>query len=349
MDKQANVTPKAESNILGLTLEAYKGKPSTLCPGCGHNMISNQIQAAVYELGLLPEKVVKFSGIGCSSKSPNYFLQRSFGFNGLHGRMPTLVTGAAFADRSMKIIGISGDGDSASIGLGHFKHLIRRNVPMAYIIENNGVYGLTKGQFSATSDLGLELKHQGKNWLPPLDLCMEALISGATFVARSFAGDAKQLKELIKSAIIHNGISVIDVISPCVTFNNKDEALQSYNWGRQHEEPIQEIKFALKRDVPNLDDFEEGAVREVTLPDESVILLKKIKRDYDPTDHAAALDLLTESYKNHYFATGLIYINNETPTAFEPYNLSQTPLNRTPIDLLRPSPEVLDGINAGLA
>jgi 2-oxoglutarate ferredoxin oxidoreductase subunit beta len=349
MDKQATVTPKAESNLLGLTPEDYKGRPSTLCPGCGHNMVSTQIQAAVFELGLLPEKVVKISGIGCSSKSPNYFLQRSFGFNGLHGRMPTLVTGAAFADRSIKIIGISGDGDSASIGLGHFKHIVRRNVPMVYIIENNGVYGLTKGQFSATSDYGLELKHQGKNWLPPLDLCMEALISGATFVARSFAGDAKQLKELIKAAFVHNGISVIDVISPCVTFNNKDEALQSYNWGRQHEDPIQEIKFAYRKDIASLEDLEEGTVKEVNLPDDSVILLKKIKRDYDPTDQSAALDLLTESYKNKYFATGLIYINNDTPTVFEPYNVGDTPLNRTPNDLLRPSREVLDQINAALA
>jgi len=223
-------TAKVEKNLVGLSPIDYKGKPSTLCPGCGHNTISNQIQAAVYELGIIPEMIAKFSGIGCSSKSLNYFLQRSFGFNGLHGRMPTLATGACFADRRIKILGISGDGDSASIGLGHFKHVIRRNIPMVYIIENNGVYGLTKGQFSATSDLGLELRHQGKNYLPPLDLCMEALISGAKFVARAFSGDVKQMKELFKAALVHDGIAVIDVISPCVTFNNRDDALQSYTW-----------------------------------------------------------------------------------------------------------------------
>ena len=347
MEKQTEV--KAERNLVGLTPMDYKGKPSTLCPGCGHNTISNQVQAAVYELGLLPEQVIKVSGIGCSSKSPNYFLQRSFGFNGLHGRMPTIATGASFADAAVKILGFSGDGDTASIGLGHFKHIIRRNVPMVYVIENNGVYGLTKGQFSATSDLGLVLKHQGKNMLPPLDLCMEALISGATFVARTFSGDTKQMKELFKAAIVHRGIAVIDVISPCVTFNNNDNALQSYNWGREHESPIQDITFVPNRQEIMLDSFEQGTVREVRLHDGSSILLHKISQDYDPTDQGAALDLLTESYKKHYFATGLIFIDQSKPTVQDLYDLPEEPLNRLAPERLRPSAEILEQINSALS
>lgn len=337
-----------ELNRLGLALADYKGKPSTLCPGCGHNAISNQIQAAVWELGLAPEKVMKISGIGCSSKSPNYFLNRSFGFNGLHGRMPTLVTGACFGDTSIKILGISGDGDTASIGMGHFKHVIRRNVPMVYIIENNGCYGLTKGQFSATSDQGLVLKHQGVNLLPPLDLCMEALISGASYVARTFSGDIKQMKELIKTALSHNGIAVIDVISPCVTFNNRDEALQSYSWGREHEAPIQGITHYASREEILLENFEEGTFREIELNDGSFMVLKKIDKDYDPTDRSAALDLLTESYKNHYFATGLIYFSEVPPSIQAQFNLPDEPLNRLSKDRLRPSKESLEAINLAL-
>ena len=337
-----------ELNSLGLALADYKGKPSTLCPGCGHNAISNQIQAAVWELGLAPEQVMKISGIGCSSKSPNYFLNRSFGFNGLHGRMPTLATGASFGDSSVKILGISGDGDTASIGMGHFKHVIRRNVPMVYIIENNGCYALTKGQFSATSDQGLVLKHQGVNLLPPLDLCMEALISGASFVARTFSGDVKQMKELIKAALSQNGIAVIDVISPCVTFNNRDEALQSYSWGREHEAPIQGISYFSRREDMRLENFEEGTYREIELEDGSVLVLKKIDKDYDPTDRSAALDLLTESYKNHYFATGLIYFCEVLPTIQEQCDLPNEPLNRLTSDRLRPSRESLEAINVSL-
>ncbi len=337
-----------ELNSLGLALADYKGKPSTLCPGCGHNAISNQIQAAVWELGLAPEQVMKISGIGCSSKSPNYFLNRSFGFNGLHGRMPTLATGASFGDSSVKILGISGDGDTASIGMGHFKHVIRRNVPMVYIIENNGCYALTKGQFSATSDQGLVLKHQGVNLLPPLDLCMEALISGASFVARTFSGDVKQMKELIKAALSQNGIAVIDLISPCVTFNNRDEALQSYSWGREHEAPIQGISYFSRREDMRLENFEEGTYREIELEDGSVLVLKKIDKDYDPTDRSAALDLLTESYKNHYFATGLIYFCEVLPTIQEQYDLPNEPLNRLTSDRLRPSRESLEAINVSL-
>jgi 2-oxoglutarate ferredoxin oxidoreductase subunit beta len=342
------VEKNVELNRIGLALADYKGKPSTLCPGCGHNAISNQIQAAVWELGIAPEKVMKISGIGCSSKSPNYFLDRSFGFNGLHGRMPTVATGASFGDSSIKILGISGDGDTASIGMGHFKHVIRRNVPMVYIIENNGCYGLTKGQFSATTDQGLVLKHQGVNILPPLDLCMEALISGAPFVARTFSGDVKQMKELIKAALSQNGVAVIDVISPCVTFNNRDEALQSYSWGREHEAPIQGISHFTRREDMQLESFEEGTFREIQLNDGSYMVLKKIDKDYDPTDRHAALDLLTESYKYHYFATGLIYFSEVPPTIQEQYDLPDEPFNRLTSDRLRPSKESLEAINISL-
>ena len=240
-----------QANKAGLTKNDYRGLPSTLCQGCGHNSIANQIIAACYELDIVPEEIMKFCGIGCSSKSPAYFLNRSFGFNGLHGRMSSLATGALFADKYLRAIGISGDGDTASIGMGGFKHMVRRNTPIVYIVENNGVYGLTKGQFSATAEVGLNLKHQGTNQYMPVDICMEALASNATFVARSFAGDAKQVKELLKSAFSHNGIAVLDIISPCVTFNNQENAFHSYTWGKDHEAPLHEISF-----VPALDEIE---------------------------------------------------------------------------------------------
>src|SRR5512143_2171809 len=238
----------AQVNLAGLAKSEYRGAPSTLCQGCGHNSISNQIIGALYEMNIVPENVVKFSGIGCSSKSPTYFLNRSFGFNGLHGRMPPVATGALFADQHLKGVGVSGDGDSASIGMGQFKHAVRRNVNMVYIIENNGVYGLTKGQFSATAEVGLTLKKQGVNQIMPIDICMEALASNATFVARSFAGNPKQVKELLKAALAHNGTAVLDIISPCVTFNNQSNAFHSYTWGKDHEAPLHEISFIQARD-----------------------------------------------------------------------------------------------------
>jgi 2-oxoglutarate/2-oxoacid ferredoxin oxidoreductase subunit beta len=254
---------KDATNAIGLTRADYRGERSTLCPGCGHNTISAQIIMACYEMSIPPEKVAKFSGIGCSSKSPTYFLSQSFGFNGLHGRMPSLSLGAAFADTTMKIIGVSGDGDTASIGLGQFKHLIRRNLPMVYIIENNGVYGLTKGQFSATAERGLELKHQGVNPFLPIDIAKEALIGNASFVARSFAGDSKQVRELIKAALSHRGTAVLDIISPCVSFNNREDTLHSYQWGRQHQAPLHDIAYVPRRKAIILDEFKEGDIKEV--------------------------------------------------------------------------------------
>jgi 2-oxoglutarate/2-oxoacid ferredoxin oxidoreductase subunit beta len=336
-------------NAAGLTKIDYKGLPSTLCAGCGHNSIANQIVTACYELDIVPEKVVKFSGIGCSSKSPTYFLNRSFGFNGLHGRMPSLALGAMFADRTVKGIGISGDGDSASIGMGQFKHMVRRNPPMVYIVENNGVYGLTKGQFSATAERGLILKKQGTNPYLPVDICMEALVSKATFVARSFAGDPKQVKELIKAAFAHDGIAVLDIISPCVTFHNQDNAYHSYNWGKDHEAPLHEISYVPPRDDITIDDFEEGTTREVTLHNGSVVILKKLERDYDPTDRWQALRMLEEAEQNNWLVTGLIYVNPEAPTIFDLYNLPETPLNRMEEHQLRPARASLDEINASMS
>ena len=261
--------PAVQVNAVGLSRKDYTGNPTTLCQGCGHNSISSQIIAACYEMNIVPEDMLKFSGIGCSSKSPNYFLNRSFGFNGLHGRMPSVATGALFADKSLEAIGISGDGDSASIGMGQFKHIVRRNVDMVYIVENNGVYGLTKGQFSATAEVGLELKKQGINQYMPIDICMEAIASNATFVARSFAGDPKQVKELIKAAIAHNGIAVLDIISPCVTFNNQENAYHSYTWGKDHEAPLHELSFVPALDEIMVEDIEPGGTQEVTLHDGS--------------------------------------------------------------------------------
>src|SRR5512145_2219991 len=280
-------------NLAGLSKNDYRGLPSTLCQGCGHNSIANQIVTAAYEMNIVPENVLKFSGIGCSSKSPTYFLNRSFGFNGLHGRMPSIATGALFGDMTLKGLGVSGDGDSASIGMGQFKHMMRRNVDMVYIIENNGVYGLTKGQFSATAEVGLSLKKQGTNPYMPVDICMEAVISNATFVARSFAGNPKQVKELLKAAMAHNGIAVLDIISPCVTFNNQDNAYHSYAWGKDHEEPLHDISFIPARDeiiIP--DEFEAGTVREVEMHDGSSIVLKKLEADYNPTSRFEALHKL---------------------------------------------------------
>ena len=339
------VTSTQSVNKAGLTRNDYRGSPSTLCQGCGHNGIAAQIVAACYEMNLIPEKVVKFSGIGCSSKSPTYFLGRSFSFNGLHGRMPSLALGALFADHTLKGIGLSGDGDSASIGMGQFKHLVRRNLPMVYIVENNGVYGLTKGQFSATADRGLSLKKQGTNPYLPVDIAMEALVSDATFVARSFAGDPRQVKELLKAAIAHNGIAVLDIISPCVTFGNHEESVHSYTFGKEHEEQLHEISFVPAREEITVEDFEEGTTRDVTLHDGSQVILKKLEKDYDPTSRFQALRMLEEAKENNWMVTGLIYVNPEAPSMYDWYNLPDTPLNRMVEKQLRPGPETLKKIN----
>ncbi len=335
------------TNRAGLTKQQYRGAPSTLCQGCGHNSIASQIIAAAYELDIVPENIVKFSGIGCSSKSPTYFLSRSFGFNGLHGRMPSLATGALLADVTLKGLGVSGDGDSASIGMGQFKYVVRRNLDMVYIIENNGVYGLTKGQFSATAEKGLTLKKQGTNPYMPVDLCMEAVIGGASFVARSFAGDPKQVKELLKAAIQHRGLAVIDIISPCVSFNNREGSYHSYSWGKEHETPLHDISFIPAREEIMIEEaFEPGEIKDVTMHDGSHILLKKLDRDYDPTSRVDAIQMLDENYRNNLMLTGLIYINPGQPTLADIHNLPDYALNRLTEKDLRPSRDALEAINA---
>jgi 2-oxoglutarate ferredoxin oxidoreductase subunit beta len=337
--------PGGQTNEAGLTKADYRGMPTTLCQGCGHNSISSQIIAASYELDISPESIVKFSGIGCSSKSPAYFLGRSFGFNGLHGRMPSIATGAMFGDHSLVAIGVSGDGDTASIGMGQFKHVMRRNLPFVYIVENNGVYGLTKGQFSATAESGLTLKGYGTNLYMPVDIAWEAVVGNATFVARSFAGDPKQVKELIKAALSHEGIAVLDIISPCVTFNNTDESMHSYAWGRDHEVALHELSY-----VPPMEeilvDYEEGQMIDVTMHDGSTVVLKKLERDYDPTNRSRAIALLEEANRNNLLITGLIYIDTEQPSLFDIYNLTDTPLNRLTADEMRPPRESIEKVNS---
>jgi len=336
----------SQINKAGFSKNDYRGLPSTLCQGCGHNSIANQIIATCYDLDIIPEEIMKFSGIGCSSKSPAYFLNRSFGFNGLHGRMSSLATGALFADKNLRAFGLSGDGDTASIGMGGFKHMVRRNTPIVYIVENNGVYGLTKGQFSATAEVGLNLKHQGINQYMPVDICMEALTSNATFVARSFAGDAKQVKALLKAALSHHGVAVLDIISPCVTFNNQENAIHSYTWGKDHEAPLHEISFVPALDeIELLGEFAEGSVREVCMHDGSTVMLKKLEKDYDPTNRANAFQMLEAAQFQNWLVTGLLYIDESKPTLIETFNLVDTPLNRlTEIDL-RPARETIEGIN----
>jgi len=246
----------------------------------------------------------------------------------------------------MKGIGISGDGDSASIGLGQFKHLVRRNLPMVYIVENNGVYGLTKGQFSATAEKGLSLKKQGTNPYLPVDIAMEALVSNATFVARSFAGDPRQVKELIKAAFSHHGIAVLDIISPCVTFNNQEGTLHSYTWGKDREAPLHEISFIPPRDEIMIEDFEEGTVREVEMHDGSMVMLKKLERDYDPTDRWQALRVLEDGQLNNWLVTGLLYVDPDVPSLYSIYDLPEKPLNRMTEKELRPSKDAMKQVNA---
>lgn len=345
MTEQTASVGSQQLNAAGLTRTDYKGANSTLCQGCGHNSIAAQITTACYELGIIPEKIMKFSGIGCSSKSPTYFLGRSFGFNGLHGRMPSLALGAAFADISMKVIGVSGDGDTASIGMGQFKHVVRRNLPMLYIIENNGVYGLTKGQFSATSEKDLELKRQGVNPYLPVDICMEAIVSNASFVARSFAGDPKQVKELLKAGLSHRGTAVLDIISPCVTFHNLEHSIHSYTGGKEMDQPLHQISFVPKQEEIKIEDFEPGAAREVTLFDGSSVILKKLEKEYDPTNRWEAIHMLEEAHKNNWLVTGLIFVNPNQTTLFDLYRLPDTPLNRLSNEKLRPPKNEIDRLN----
>ena len=336
--------PPRNTNRIGLTRAEYRGQPSTLCAGCGHDAITSQIIKALYEMGVNPYQVAKMSGIGCASKTPAYFLSSAHGFNGVHGRMPSLSTGAVVANRRLICIGVSGDGDTASIGLGQFCHLLRRNVPMIYIIENNGVYGLTKGQFSATADKGSQLKTGVVNDLPSIDCCALAIEMGCSYVARSFAGDPRQLVALLEGALSHSGTAVLDVISPCVTFNNHAGSTKSYRWSKEHEELLHEIDFIPYFDPVEKVEYKEGETREVELHDGSCIRLKKVDRDYDPMHKSSAVKLLRETRDSGEFLTGLIYINPVAPDLFDLLNLPDRPLTSYSLEKLRPSREDLDAV-----
>lgn len=336
-------------NDIGLSRADYKGQNTTLCQGCGHNSISSQVIAVAYELNIKPHEIIRLSGIGCSSKSPAYFLGKSHGFNSLHGRMPAVGTGALMANRSLLALGVSGDGDTASIGMGQFKHLMRRNVRMVYIVENNGVYGLTKGQFSATADEGQALKYAGTNPFPPEDLCVEAITAGCGFVARAFSGDPKQVRELLKAGLSHRGTAFLDIISPCVTFNNRDTSTKSYAWGKEHAEPLQDLAYIPKDFVPKMDeimvdDHSPGEARLVEMHDGSFIRLRKLEEDYDPADRLGALHRLEWARQQNEFITGLLYFNDNRPSMAEVSDMPETPLTELPAEKLRPSPEALEGI-----
>jgi 2-oxoglutarate ferredoxin oxidoreductase subunit beta len=335
-------------NLIGLERADYKGKPSTLCKGCGHDSISARIISVAYDLSLKPTQVIKLSGIGCSSKTPAYFLSQAHGFNGLHGRMPSLATGATLANRTLTAIGISGDGDTGSIGIGQFKHMVRRNIPLVYIVENNGVYGLTKGQFSATADEGQKLKYAGLNELPPIDVCLEAVVADCGFVARSFAGDPRQVEALLKAALSHRGTAVLDIISPCVTFNDHEDSTKSYSYGKAHEQVINDFTFIPAREEITVD-YQPGETADVVMHDGSHLRLKKLDSSHDPTDRFAAMRLLEEAHLKQEFITGLIYVNESRPSFPELERLPEEPLARLPEERTRPSREALAKVIAEFA
>jgi len=333
--------PGRKVNRIGLELTQYRGSKTTLCAGCGHNAISERIIEACFELGIRPEQVLKLSGIGCSSKSPAYFLGAAHGFNAVHGRMPSVATGALLANKNMLAIGVSGDGDTGAIGIGQFVHLMRRNLPMVYIIEDNGCYGLTKGQFSPTADVGSTLKNGVVNDLPPIDTCVLAIELGATFVARSFSGDKKQLLALLKGALSHRGTAMLDVLSPCVTFNDHEGSTKSYAYVKEHDEPVADVSF-----VPFFEDIsiehEAGTAREGTLHDGSRIVLRKLDGEYDPTDKAPALRVLRDTASRGEYATGLLYIDPDARDFCSLLNLVDEPLASLPLERTRPGRHVLE-------
>jgi 2-oxoglutarate ferredoxin oxidoreductase subunit beta len=339
--------PAARTNRLGLTVVDYRGGKSTLCAGCGHNAISERILEAMFDLGIAPERVAKLSGIGCSSKSPAYFMNRSHAFNAVHGRMPSVATGAALANRTLLPLGVSGDGDTASIGIGQFVHLMRRNLRMVYVVENNGVYGLTKGQFSATADVGAKLKTGVVNELPPIDTCALAIQLGATFVARSFSGDKKQLSAILKAAIAHGGTSMLDVISPCVTFNDHEGSTKSYAYMKDHDAPLQELSF-----IPAFAEiqveYDPGTTTEVTLHDGSRLRLRKLEEGYDASDRARAVARLMESARGGEVLTGVLFVDARAPSFIEAMAVADEPLATLPEERTRPPRGALDEIMASL-
>ena len=342
----ATATPspkKLAVNRIGRELRTYRGGKTTLCAGCGHNAISERIIDACCAMGVEPARVIKLSGIGCSSKSPAYFLGSAHGFNAVHGRMPSVATGALLANKQLLAIGVSGDGDTGAIGIGQFVHLMRRNLPIVYIIEDNGCYGLTKGQFSPTADIGSTLKTGVVNDLPPIDTCALAVQLGATFVARSFSGDKKQLTSILKAALSHRGTAMLDVLSPCVTFNDHEGSTKSYAYVKSHDDPLEELDF-----VPFFEDitvdYEPGTTQEVTMHDGSRLYLRKLEESYDPTDKMQALRALHETHTRGEFATGLIYVAPAADDFLTSLNLVDEPLAMLPASRVRPSQSVLDEV-----
>jgi 2-oxoglutarate ferredoxin oxidoreductase subunit beta len=339
--------PGLPKNKLGYTRRDYEGTISTLCAGCGHDSISAAIIEACFELAIEPHRVAKLSGIGCSSKTPTYFLGNSHGFNSVHGRMPSVLTGANLANRSLIYLGVSGDGDSASIGFGQFAHTIRRAVRMVYIVENNGVYGLTKGQFSATADRGSKSKRGTVNADSPIDLVQVALHLGATFVARSFSGDKEQLIPLIKAAIEHDGSAILDVLSPCVAFNNHAGSTKSYDYVRAHNEAVNRLDVIPPR-APITVQYEPGTVELVEQHDGSILALRKLDNEYDIHDRLAAMNFLDVHAAKGEIVTGLLYIDPEPEDLHDHANTIATPLNALTEAELCPGSEALEAINDGL-
>ncbi|OGP27596.1 MAG: 2-oxoglutarate ferredoxin oxidoreductase subunit beta [Deltaproteobacteria bacterium GWA2_57_13] len=332
-------------NRISLTEKDYQGAPTTMCRGCGHDAISASVIRAFFESSVDPRKVIKLSGIGCSSKTPAYFISQSFGFNAVHGRMSAVATGANLANHTLISIGVSGDGDTAAIGLGNFCHMMRRNVNITYIVENNGVYGLTKGQFSATADKGSVMKGGKVNDMPAIDLAELAIVMGATYVARSFSGDRKQLAPLIQGALAHKGSAILDVISPCVTFNNHEGSTKSLKYVKEHLDPIHDVDFIPPYENIEVD-YEEGTDQDVELHDGSRIILHKLGRDYDPSNKMQAVAAIHAAVAEGRFLTGLIYYDPTRPEFIEDLNLCETPLAELGQDMLQPRAELLDQINA---
>ena len=339
--------PKIAVNALGYTRRDYEGAISTLCAGCGHDSISAAIVQACFDLDMPPHRIAKLSGIGCSSKTPTYFLGNSHGFNSVHGRMPSVLTGANLANRGLLYLGVSGDGDSASIGLGQFAHSIRRGVNMVYIVENNGVYGLTKGQFSATSDKGSKSKKGVVNSDQPIDMVAMALQLGATYVGRSFSGDKDQLVPLIKGAMLHGGAAFIDCISPCVAFNNHPGSTKSFDYVREHNDAVNYLDVIVGREEITTE-YDPGTVKQVTQHDGSMLRFRKLAEDYDPSDRIAAMNYLQERQAAGEIVTGLLYVDPEPEDLHAYLNTVETPLNQLDGPELCPGSKALDAVNASL-
>lgn len=337
--------PALEKNSLGLTRRDYEGSMSTLCAGCGHDSVTAALIEALFELEIAPHRIAKLSGIGCSAKTPTYFVREAHGFNAVHGRMPSVVTGASAANRELVYIGISGDGDSLSIGLGQLCHALRRNVDMLYLIENNGVYGLTKGQFSASADVGSLSKKGVPNRLEPIDPVFLALSLGATFVARSFSGDKAQLVPILEAGIAHQGLALVDVISPCVTFNDHRGSTKSYAHTREHDHEVVDADFVPHR-AEITTSYESGAVRDVRMHDGSVVRLRKVDEGYDPTDRHRVYEHLRERERAGEVATGLLYLNPDAPDFHEVEEIARRRLYDLPFEELCPGGEKLDELQA---